>query len=642
MQKYMIKVGVSCLMIATMLIGMIAAPGISAAPILGDFDGNGALTTMDARKLLIGIVSQTALSEEELLVGDMNSDGKVNTTDARKILQVIVNNSDKLPQDVSSSVPLSGIEDVTDSSGVLTYTMYAEYTDTYTFTCAEAESLRVKTSASTAVGGTSLTVDLEENTVCEITVCGEANTLIDLEVTAAEHEKRLPYKPNITIDPDSLDTVGDASVNPLTAMEISYTQREGGTYIYANNPEKLQAADIGQAILRTKDLSGDVQFTWEHSNFTGRPIYLGYQLKNTGDTDVYVTVTNIGMQVSGEWLGQRSWSDYYNYSFDLPSDYYDASGNVASKYQGQDFIDYTPRVFQPTTYRIPAGEYIYVLGGTTSDAYNGVNVANTANQRIAVNACSNAVVKFLVSGGTVTGTFYCYTDTAQVKAEPAEQGYVVERDGTQFGSQYKGVAYHQGLVESEQIWYVNDQTKAQDLPVTYQSEYDPSASQNTEPYAPYTNTTRNWRKKAWMTHGNTQQSNYCVGSDMIDFQCVTTDGQLVTIGSQCADGTGAPANTGNWMVDYHDNMTFVNQGDTTRYFTINKNANGALMALVLDNSGEVLAAKCTIRPISEDATAANYELYTVEVPPHSVKQVTVSYVLTGNSYGQVRHWVTLK
>ena len=51
------------------------------------------------------------------------------------------------------------------------------------------------------------------------------------------------------------------------------------------------------------------------------------------------------------------------------------------------------------------------------------------------------------------------------------------------------------------------------------------------------------------------------------------------------------------MIDYHDNMTFVNQGDRARTFTINKSARGALMAYVADKDGKVLATKCTIVPI---------------------------------------------
>ena len=36
--------------------------------------------------------------------------------------------------------------------------------------------------------------------------------------------------------------------------EINLRKREGGTYIYSNNPEMLAKDDIGKAVLRTKHL----------------------------------------------------------------------------------------------------------------------------------------------------------------------------------------------------------------------------------------------------------------------------------------------------------------------------------------------------------------------------------------------------
>ena len=56
--------------------------------------------------------------------------------------------------------------------------------------------------------------------------------------------------------------------------EIKYTKRGGGSYIYSNNPEMLAADDVGRAILRTDGMSGRYMFTFEHSNYTGVPLYL--------------------------------------------------------------------------------------------------------------------------------------------------------------------------------------------------------------------------------------------------------------------------------------------------------------------------------------------------------------------------------
>ena len=569
-----------------------------------------------------------------MLCGTMTGCGTVNGGNLKDTAR-----DDNNKAGTSAPIPLSGFEDVTGKDKSCTYQMIAEISDTYTFTCDNATAITVKTPSGTERGAQSVQATVEEGDVVKVTVkTEEAEEKFLLNAQADNHLVRLPYEPHFTVDPDAFDTTGMAG----QPTEISYTKRKGGTYVYLNNPEKLQAEDVGQAILRDEGLHGDVQVTWEHSNYTGQSVYLGYQLKNDGATDVYVTVTNIGYQVEGEWLGQQSWSDYYNMKFDLPSDYFTPTGLESERYQGQDFIDYTPRVFQPTTYRIPAGEYIYVVGGTSKDAYNQTNVADTANKLVGAR-CTNAVCKMFITGGEVTGTFYCYTNPKQVQAEPEEQGFITMRDGTDFGWQYKGVDYHQALIESNPVFVVNDQTEAGSLPVKYDVTYDKMANFRAQkPYAEFKNDVYPYEGTSWNTNINPQNGHRAVGTDMSTFECVTTDGETVVIDNDHADGGKRPANTGNWMIDYHDNMTFVNEGDKPRTFTINKNAHGALMAMVLDREGKVLATKCTIVPIDGSSTSEQWEIYKVEVAPHSTVQLTVSFLLMGNSTGSVGHWVDVE
>jgi len=287
--------------------------------------------------------------------------------------------------------------------------------------------------------------------------------------------------------------------------EVAYTKREGGTYIYSNNPEMLAPEDIGQAILRTKNLQGDVIFTYEHSNHTGVPVYFGYQLLNEGETDVTVTVTNLGFQPDGEWLGQRSWSDYFNYRFELPEDYFRPDGSVNPIYVGCDYIDYTPKFREPVSVTVPAGKYIYVLGGTSADAYNNTNIFNSADTPILPGKCSNAVVKFNVSGGAVTGTFYVYTEASQVQANPKEQGFITERFNsktqkmTDYSKQYKGVDPTAGLIESNITFVVDDETKSGKLPITYTKYYDPAYATKNTPYAEYTLAPKVINATEWVT-----------------------------------------------------------------------------------------------------------------------------------------------
>ena len=107
---------------------------------------------------------------------------------------------------------------------------------------------------------------------------------------------------------------------PVCVHDIVCTKRAGGSYIYSNNPEMLAPEDVGAALLRSEHMRGRYMFTFEHSNYTGKPFWLGYQLYNAGDTPVTATVYNIGYQNDGEWLGQRSWSDYFNREVRLPAE----------------------------------------------------------------------------------------------------------------------------------------------------------------------------------------------------------------------------------------------------------------------------------------------------------------------------------
>ena len=51
---------------------------------------------------------------------------------------------------------------------------------------------------------------------------------------------------------------------------------------------------------------------------------------------------------------------------------------------------------------------------------------------------------------------------------------------------------------------------------------------------------------------------------MMVFNCVDTEGNPLIIDNEHTDGRGEPANTGNWMVTYNDNITLVNSGTRAR------------------------------------------------------------------------------
>ena len=463
---------------------------------------------------------------------------------------------------------------------------------------------------------------------------------------------------------------------------IEYEKRKGGTYIYSNNPEMLASEDIGQAILRTKDLEGDINFTYEHSNHTGVPVYFGYQLLNEGETEVTVTVTNLGFQPDGEWLGLRSWSDYFNYKFELPTDYFNPDGSVNPIYVGCDYIDYTPIPRAPISFKIPPNEYIYVLGGTSEDAYGKANVFSSADVPILPGKCSNAVVKFNVSGGSVTGTFYVYTDATQVRANPKEQGFITERFNsrtgkmTDYSKQYKGVDPTVGVIEANITLYVDDETENGRLPVRYTKYYDPDFASKNAPYAKYELKERVIESDHWVTALNPNGVDMAIGTDMMIFKCVDTDGNEIVIDTERADSSGEPANIGNWMVQYTDNFTLVNDSSVDKTFTFFKRGNsGVLFVMARKDCGNILSAKALTGPynfpsldscfagvdkslLTEkngrwwfriadgrpfcDVVDERSEVIKITVPANSTKRISIDYVILGNSCGGTTHWVTVE
>lgn len=531
------------------------------------------------------------------------------------------------------SFRLSTIVDETLDSGVRSYSVIAPYTDTYTLKCTKSSKIVVYDENKVlAESATELEVSLEKGKNYGVRIeTNNTKTKFKLHTTPKENKVTLPYDVATPMDVTNI-SLDNNEKNSLESATIDYKKREGGTYIYSNNPELIPADSVGKAFIRNYDLTGEIFFTFEHANYSGKPLYLGYQIKNDDVKDVFVTVSNIGYQAGGTWFGQNSWYDYYNTSFELPYEYVENP----SLYSNYDYAyqRYAPRIFQPITYRLPAGEYFYVIGGTSEDAYNNIDVDDSANKILDVNKCANGNVKFIVSGGSVTGTFYAYDDILQVKEDPVQQGYRVGN----YAAQYSGIANHAGVIDNYASWTFNDLTEKGSLPVSYTNYYDDNVPAKTTPYKEYNNTEHSVTDAPlWMTHLNPQNDHRAVGMDMVEFAWVDGFGDDVLIDNFHADGSGSPANTANWMIEYQDHFTFINQGDTDRKITILFKDSGTLAMMVRDSkTGEVLSTGYSMGQAN-----LNYS-YTLTIKAHSVKQITMQYVLVACSYGNVTHWVDLK
>ncbi len=597
------------------------------------------LSTADVREILSYSVGMVSLSDTLQILGDFNGDGEINSTDARTILLAILRGENTV--DNTPTIRLSSLSDVTDSTASRTYRVVAPYTDEYTLSSSSMLTIEFKKGNETVASGIkSVTASLTEGAVYTLTIKTTSKNA-DFEITtkAKNHLVTLPYDVADPIDTSSYNLYSTAN-DPIIPATIDYVKREGGTYIYSNNPEQFASQHVGQAFMRNKGLTGEVYVTFEHANYAGQNVYLGYQLKNDSDHDVYITVTNVGYQWTGTWFGQLAWYDFYNTSFKLPADYFTSTGAISSKYSGLDYAyqNYTPRVYQPTTYRLPAGEYFWVIGGTSADAYRNINVDNSANHYVNQIRCANGNVKFTVAGGEVTGTMYCYTNASQVKAEPEALGYVA--DG--YAQQYSGIADHHGIIDNYATWTFNDNIGSGYLPVSYTNYYDDNLPAQTAPYAAY-NSTAHFTEKAnyWLTHINPQNNHEAIGTDLVDFLWHDENGNEIVIDNNHADGAGLPANTANWMIEYQDHYTFVNQGDKARTITLHLRDHGSLALLVRDSkTGDVIDTAFTAG-LGENYTVFSNYTYEITVPAHSVKQITLDYLLVACSYGTVKHAVTI-
>ncbi|MBQ5837461.1 MAG: hypothetical protein IIW39_02200 [Clostridia bacterium] len=535
---------------------------------------------------------------------------------------------------------LSSIDDVTDENGTRTYTVFAPYTDKYTIESKDVKSIVIEQNGERIKKGSSeITVSLKANELYTLTVTTkEANADFKINTTAENHKITLPYDVAAPVDASKFNVNGADALKP---SEVNYIKREGGTYIYSNNPEQFGAQHVGKAFMRNEGLTGEVYVTFEHANYSGADAYLGYQLKNDTDHDVYITVTNVGYQWVGTWFGQLAWYKFYNTSFTLPSDYFNANGTTSSKYSGLDYayIKHNPRVYQPTTYRLPAGEKFWVIGGTKVDSYRNISVDDSANRFVNPIRCANGNVKFTVTGGEVTGTMYCYSNPNQIANDPDPIGYVAAG----YSQQYSGIAYHHGVIDNFMEWTFGDNDKSGYLPVTYTNRYADSVPSYAKPYSAYNSTDHTVNKSnTWMTHLNPQNDHRAVGMDMVEFIWHDQNGKEIVIDNHHADGGGAPANTANWMIEYQDHFTFVNQGDKERKITLHLRDHGTLALLVRDSkTGEVLEASYTAG-LGENSGAFSNYTYTLTVPAHSIKQITLDYLLVACSYGSVMHAVQLK
>lgn len=535
------------------------------------------------------------------------------------------------------------------------YKMRVPYTDTYKveFISSNIKKYTILSENDVEICSSDMTFTtpaLQKDSIIYVVINVNSNNIIETKVTATNHVSVLPYDSNFSVDPSTIDV--NTPITQYQNATVNYVKRNDGTYINSNNPERLIDKDLNNPIFK-KSLSGEVFFTFEHNNAPSVSFYYGFQLKNKTSNNLYITIKNIGFQLDGpgSWLGQNEWIQFYNTYFE-----YDTEGWDTAKWdyfnKNYSFVQtYRPENNQPQTVVLPPGEQIYVMGGTTSDSYKGFNAYNTADKTV-YKGCSNAAVLFDVSGGEALGTFFAYTSPSLISEEKDVIGYVYGKgragDGTdidhEYGQQYGGYDTCNGVVDNEMTFKFGDVVQSGYLAVNYKNYYSKTAPSKGTPYAaigsmPYDNSLN-----SWVTHLNPQSGDHrAVGTDMTRY--ITIDSvtrKEIIIDTDHYDGLGLFANIGNWMIDYQDRFTLVNTGSKERTITFTLKGD-TISLMVRDVDGNILEAKQILGRIENiDFHGEQFSyLYSVKVPAHSVKQLTLEYNLLANSYGSISHRVYL-
>ena len=477
---------------------------------------------------------------------------------------------------------------------------------------------------------------------------------------------KLPFDPINIIDESSFDK-SSISKDPLTSAEVKYKKRSNDKYLYinSNNPENILEKDLNKALIRLDISNKEIFFTFEHNTKDiTTTLYSGFQVRNTGTKNIQVVIKNIGFQYNGNgyYLGQKEWIDFYNMKFKVKNkDKWDEK-------QKENFIKYinfddnvVPTKFPTRTYVVPPGEYFYVIGGTTKDAYNNYNIFDTADKDVS-GTVINGVVLFEVSG-EAEGAYFIYNDINIPKTDTKSyQGYVpnrVERENV--GAQYIGYDNCLGVVDNSMTWEFNDLTEEQYLPVHYKVFFSDTAPLiGDTAYSKIETTEHLINSRNWTTHlnphkflsENNEKSEFrAVGTDMTKFNTINEKGEQIVIDNEHYDGRKILSNLGNWMIDYIDNFNFVNRGDKKRKVSvlIGHGNKGSLACFVRNSKLEIISGteEFTVylpesdKTMHTDDKITDIYNYTFTVDPHSVIQIYVEYVLLANSDGNVTHSVFL-
>ena len=219
----------------------------------------------------------------------------------------------------------------------------------------------------------------------------------------------------------------------------------------------MEETELNKALIRNQFSDKEIFFTMEHRSYVKKKTYIGYQIRNIGETDLFVTIKNIGFHIGLHgWFGEKEWVDFYNTNFRINHErgYNKEEFKIINNEDEEKKVHeiYRTKYKPPTTYKIPPGNYFYVLGGTSSDAYNNINVFETADISFS-DTIINGAVLFDVKG-KAEGALFFYDDYKKIQEDnKSHVPYLTENEN---GAQYKGYEEYHGVVDGYAFWEFSD------------------------------------------------------------------------------------------------------------------------------------------------------------------------------------------
>ena len=465
---------------------------------------------------------------------------------------------------------------------------------------------------------------------------------------STKYKNYLPYQP---IEDNSDYEISSDKDNPLKAFEIKYKKREEeALYIYCNNPERLNKNNLNKALIRNTITDKEVFFTMEqNSEYVGKA-YMGYRWKKIGDNDLFVTIRNNGYYIANlnndDWSGQKEWVDFYKVNFRFRNQDKLKAEDLA-RFKQHIYSDYWTSYWNPITYRIPPGNYIYVLGGTSKDAYDEINVFYTANKEFK-KGIINGVVLFEVKGTAEAALYFYDGNYKNIDENDHSSEFLINGkydDGKEIGAQYKGYDNCHGVVDGYAFWEFNDNTQSQFLPVKITNYYrDGQNLINQETYSEIDNVKKHeYITDYWVTNSNPQKfedfREAKIGSDLMEFNIYNEEYKDIKIDNLYYDGRGNVANTANWMTNYITSYYLVNSGSKEREVTVTIKGYGVIACLVVDSNGYIVNESEQFALYDKNAENEIFHecSYTAKIEPKGKVKFYVEHTLLANACGRVIH-----